>query len=420
MSEFLAFDGLEYDTATAGALCRLLAPPYDAISPRLRSELAGGSPYNVVHVTLGEPADGLDRYQAAGRLVRRWRQEGALVRGGRAFYLLEQRFERGGESLVRTAIIGHVRLGPWGASGIYPHEVTLSKPKEDRLKLYCATQLQPGPVFLLFEEKDSRVYDYMRQLSQAPPSHTARGPEGADDRIWKITDAATIASLEESLAGKRFFVADGHHRYETALAYRDHVASCGRLPADHPANFVLAAAVSFSDPGLCILPTHRLLHLQDPARLPGALDTLEKDYRIEPAGRMDSSADRGLSPGTIALYTPGRWRLLRLKDEARDRLSAGVGAAAARLNVIEVRYCILEKFFDDVDAAVADERIRYTHDIDEALRQVDSHSSEAAVILSAIQVSDMAAAAIAGELMPPKSTYFFPKIPTGIVQKPLE
>jgi len=419
MPEFLALDGLEYDTAKAGPVDMLLAPPYDVVSEDLRRELAARSPFNIVHIIVPQPAGGLDRYHAAARLVDSWREKGVLRRTGRAFYVLEQRFETGGELLSRTALIGHVRLAPWREGGIFPHEVTLPRPKEDRLNLYRATHVQAGPVFMLFEDGSSAVAGLMERIKKKPPERTAAGPEGAEDRIWKVRDAETISAVETAMAGECLFVADGHHRYETALAYREEAASGGGLPEDHPANFVLAAAVPFSDAGLRILPTHRLVRMDGGADLQAALAGIEKDYFVEAAGVIDRSFLTEPGAGTVALYTSGCWRLLRLKARAREELSRSTGPHAARLNVSEVRHCVLAKFFADVDAAVAEERITYTHDVDEAVGTVDAGGADAAVILAPVSVREMAQAAAAGEVMPPKSTYFYPKIPTGIVLNPL-
>lgn len=415
MPDFLALDGLEYNTRKAGPLDSLLAPPYDVISDGSRRALAERSRYNIVHLIVPEPAEGLDRYEAAGVLLGRWRAEGVLVPSGRAFFLLEQRFEVAGEELSRTALIGRVRLGPWRESGIYPHEFTLPRAKEDRLNLYRAAKVQPGPVFTLFEDSKSAVSSLMNGLKGAPPLYALEGPEGARDRVWKVTDAASVAALEEALGGERLFVADGHHRYETALAYRNEAAATAALPADHPANFVLAAAVPFCDPGLRILPTHRLLRMEGRPSLADALKALERDYSIESAGETDRRFLTDPSTGAIALYTPGTWHRL----QPRETGGAAAPGAAGRLNVSEVRERVLARFFDDVERAIAEERIAYTHEIDEAVALVDAGACDAAVILAPLSIEEMTAVAAAGEVLPPKSTYFYPKIPTGLVLNPL-
>ena len=415
MPDFLALDGLEYNTRKAGPLDALLAPPYDVINGELRRALAKRSPYNIVHLIVPEPAEGLDRYEAAGVLLARWRAEGVLVPSGRAIFLLEQRFEVAGEELSRTAVIGRVRLGPWRESGIYPHEFTLPRPKEDRLNLYRAATVQPGPVFALFEDSKSAVSLLMNSLKGAEPLCTVEGPEGARDRVWKVTDAASVAALEEALGSERLFVADGHHRYETALAYRNEASAHAALPADHPANFVLAAVVPFCDPGLRILPTHRLLRMDGRPSLAEALDALEKDYLIESAAEIDRRFLADPSTGAIALYTPGTWHRL----QRRESSPAAAPGAAGRLNVSEVRERVLVKFFDDVEQAVSEEHIAYTHEIDEAVSLVDAGACDAAVILAPLSVEEMAAVAAAGEVLPPKSTYFYPKIPTGLALNPL-
>jgi len=420
MADFQPLCGIEYNTDIAGDFEELISPPYDVIDRKMRRRFAEKSPYNIVRLILPEPSDGLDRYQAAGRLVKEWLDRGVLVKSGRAFYVLEQRFEMGGAELVRTAIIGRVRLGPWRENGVYPHEVTLPKPKADRLNLYRATRLQPGPVFSLFEDKGAKAAEILRRLKTSPPYRTVRGPEGTTDRVWKITDGKTTAALVKVCAEERFFVADGHHRYETALAYRDEIASRRSLPPQHPANFVLTAAVPFDDPGLVILPTHRLLKFADPDIMAKALRALEEDYLVDNEDNIDEESMASRLPGAIAVYTGGEWYVLRMKEETRESFRKEAGELMAGLNVYEVRKRVLNRFFDDVDEAVASERITYTHDLHDAIRGVDRKTSDAAVILSPLSVRTMAQVARAGRTMPPKSTYFYPKMPTGVVLKPLE
>jgi uncharacterized protein (DUF1015 family) len=271
--------------------------------------------------------------------------------------------------------------------------------------------LQPGPIFTLFEDNDGAARRVLDDTVVTAPFREAEGPEGARDRVWKITKPDSISALEVALAGERFFIADGHHRYETALAYREEISGGQALPEDHPANFVLAAAVPMGDPGLFILPTHRLLSLDNSTDVSAAVRTLEADYVIE-RGKEGGEA-------AVSIYAAGERYRLALRESARRELESELGPLMAGLNVNEVRHRILPRFFEDVDRAVAEERITYTHDTDEALGLVDSGSRDAAVLLTPLPVRTVAAVSAAGETLPPKSTYFFPKIPTGIVLNPL-
>ena len=418
MAEFIALDGLEYDDVKAGPLDGVLSPPYDVVDEPLRRTLSLRSPYNIVHLILPQAGAGRDAYQAAAAILQDWRGGGVLRPAGRALYLLEQDFEVSGRRLVRTALLGRIRLSPWREGGVYPHEVTLPKPKADRLNLYRATHVQPGPVFALFEDRQGAAAALAGEVKAAGVRREVDGPEGAHDRIWKVTDARTIALFEKAMVRARFFIADGHHRYETALAYREELAAGRRLPDDHPANFIMTAAVPFGDPGLVILPTHRLVKAAG-RDVESAVQSLREDYDVALSDASRVEAVMRPSASTIALYAAGQWRVLTLKKGPREALVAEAGRLMADLNVYEARRLVLSRFFDDVDEAVAREKIRYTHEIAEAVSRVDSGEFDAGVVLAPVSVEVMAAVAAEGLTMPPKSTYFYPKIPTGVALNPL-
>ncbi len=419
MAQFRALDGIEYCTSKAGPLGTLVAPPYDVIDGPARARLAATSPHNIVNLILPRPAGGLDRYQAARRLVESWRRDGVLVDGGRAFYVIEQRFSFSSGPATRTAILGRLRVGPWRESGVFPHEVTLSRTKADRMNLYRATKLQPGPIFTLFEEAAGDFGQLLGEVKKAPPDAEFDGPEGAHDLVWKVTEEGLLDALERTLSGGSFFVADGHHRYETALAYRDELAGGGQLPRDHPANFVLTAAVGSSDEGLRVLPTHRLISVEHPQAVSAGLEALGREYHIDTSGPADEAPLADCGPGAMALYAKGMLHKLQMKPAARSEFEKSEGKLLSGLNVHEARLKVLSCFFRDVDSAVEEENIRYTHEVSEAVVRVDSGEFDAALLLAPIPVEKVAKVARAGEIMPPKSTYFFPKLPTGVVLNPL-
>ena len=416
MVEFRPVAGFEYDTGVAGDFADLIAPPYDVIDEALRRKLASKSPYNIVHITLPEARGAADKYAAAGEILSGWKARGALVRSGPTFYVIEQRFETAGKTLTRTGVLGQARLSRWREAGIYPHEVTLPKPKADRLALYRATKVAPGPSFSLFEDSGGAVARTLEQAKAGAPWRETDGPEGSHDRIWKIA-GGSAQRLSELFANERFFIADGHHRYETALAYRDELARSGALAPDHPANFVLMCAVPFDDPGLVILPTHRLLHLEDQADVRAGLEALEAEYELRPVRRPSGSET---ARAAIVIYDGRAAYGLEMKAAAREAFRRAAGEVMSGLNVHEVVQKVLPRFFEDAAGAIDAEKIGYTHDAAEAERRVDEGEASAAVILAPVSVRQMAAVASAGMTMPPKSTYFYPKLPTGVVVKPLE
>lgn len=432
MVDFRPFTGLEFDTRVAGDFGNLISPPYDVVDAELRQKLVARSRYNIVRMTLPEAEGALEKYAAAGELAKRWQAEGALVRTPAAFYVIEQRFSIHGRELTRTAICGQVKLSRWREEGIYPHEVTLPKPKADRLNLYRSTRMQHGPIFSLFEDAGSSIAGIVKKVKATPVHREAAGPEGSYDRVWRVTDAATLGALTKEFAKERFFIADGHHRYETSVAYRDEIARTKALPADHPANFVMMCAVPFDDPGLVILPTHRLLELGDwrdvqkgfhsadyvSVSEPG-MHSIAQFEANEKGGKQEMFPEAEEYP-SFYTYAAGILTVHYMKQGARKAFVKDAGELMAGLNVYEVLVKALPVFFTEVEEAIAQERIKYTHDEEDAIRWVDAGSNRVAILLSPITVRQMAAVAAAGRTMPPKSTYFYPKLPTGVVLKPLE
>ncbi len=419
MVEFRALEALEY-SEEAGAFEDLISPPYDVIDAAARAKLAAKNAHNIVHVILPEASGGMDKYAAAGALVKRWRSDGVLVAGGRAFYVIEQTFASGGKKRVRTALLGQARLAAWREGGIHPHEVTLPKPRADRMNLYKATGVVPGPCFSLFEDAQGTVRALVEKIKTRSPYRVADGPEGSYDRIWKVTGEEETAAITEAFEGEDFFIADGHHRYETALAYRDELAKAGKLADSHPANFVLMGVVPFDDAGLVMLPTHRLLCLEGERSVTESMEALASDYEMEKVESLEAfSRVDEQAPAPIALYDGKASYLLKMKAASRRAFVAEAGEVMAGLNVYEAREKVMGKFFGDVAGAIAAEHVKYTHSVQEALEAVDRKTCAAALILSPISVRQMAEVASAGRTMPPKSTYFYPKLPTGVAIKPL-
>jgi len=416
--DFKPLQGLEFDTAVAGDFGSLISPPYDVVNATLRQKLVAANQYNIVRITLPEAQGDLDRYAAAAKLAQDWQARGVLKQGPLAFYVVEQRFASHHIEYTRTAIGGHLRLAPWREGGVYPHEVTLPRPKADRLSLYRSTRMQHGPVFSLFEDAGGAISRIVGRVKSGQVYREAEGPEGSYDRVWRVTDAGTLDELQKLFAKEKFFIADGHHRYETALAYRNEVASGKALPADHPANFVLMFAVPFDDPGVVILPTHRLLCLDGDATAMG-LGALSADYEIRDATLEDLGDVCSTPCETIGLYYCGGMHLLRMKEASREGFRGAVGELMADLNVFEVKEKVLPAFFSNVSAAIDQERIKYTHDLAEATSRIDAGECAVALVLAPITVRQMAKIASAGRTMPPKSTYFYPKLPTGVVMKAL-
>lgn len=354
MATVRAFRALRYDTGVAGPLERLVAPPYDVVSADQRKELRVRSPYNVVHLTLPDSAE------EAARTLAEWRGAGVVVRDAEpAFGVLQQDYVGpDGVARTRTGLVASLRLEPYERRVVLPHERTHRGPKEERLRILRATRTQLEPILLL----------YRGAPVVAPPTHA---PDASVDgtRLWRVHDGGIAGEL----ADRSLLIADGHHRYETALAF--HAEDGGEASASMP-----VVLVSLDDPGLTIFPTHRVVR--------GGLAAAQGGEDLD--GALARLAGAPYERAAAVLYRDGRASLLSSADVAFD----------AEL----------------VDGEV----LRYTADGDDAVEAVDSGEADAAYLLRPPRVEDVFAAAERGEVMPQKTTYFFPKLVSGLLLAPLD
>lgn len=429
MADVRPFAALRYDVRRAGPLAGLLAPPYDVIDLDQREKLARESPYNIVRVELAKPepgdADRPERYAEAATALARWREEGVLRRDdGEHLYVYEQEFEYGGRRWHRTGLLARVRLGPWAPGAVLPHEHTRPHDKADRLALLRATRTNVSPVFMLFRDEGGLVAE---ALAGAGPV-LAEARSARDYHRLSVLPEGAAGRVQAFFGGQTLYVADGHHRYETALAYcQERRAAAARWTGDEPENFVLTALVSASDPGLVVRPTHRLVR---PASVPpGCLDRLASHFEVLEVPLIGSAAAvaAGLQEqlraavGATALVVlglePGRGHLLVLKDPAGidALLPQDKPPVWRRLDVSILQYAVLRDVFGIDEGSVAHgEVIDYTADGEKAVRAVLDGRWPLAFLLNPTPVEAVLAVADAGSRMPQKSTYFYPKLATGI------
>ena len=465
MADIAPFKGLRYNLKKVSSLTKVVAPPYDVINEEYREKLAAREAHNCVHLILPQEAPGKDRYAVAAALLKRWAGEGALVEDSKpAIYVIEQEWTTRvsrtpsgprdeGARHVRTGFIAAVRLERFGEGKIYPHENTLSAPKEDRLKLLKATRANLSQVFGLFPDDTRDVGAWLARVTARPAAAQASDDAGVVTRLWVESDSERVESLTKSMADRPIFIADGHHRYETALNYRQWLAeqsakgtgrpenstgapenSTGRpqnststpqISTFLPVDGVMMLCVAMSDPGLLTQPTHRLLPKSVVA--PDILiERLKQEFSVHPfatfsgsAGEVDRELISDVTPNLMILYV-GNGRP-PLKICPRD--SAGILANMANLSIdwrfLDVsilQYAVLERLLGlTLDHVTRGAMIGYEHDADEAIRRVDSGEFASAFILRPTPVSAVAKVASRLEKMPPKSTYFYPKALTGIV-----
>ncbi len=422
MADVRPLNALRYDLGKVGALGSVVSPPYDVIDAAMREELLGRSPYNVVGIDLPKPYEATDDagegdpYERAAKTVEAWREEGALVDEPEpALWALSQDYAApDGSTRTRHGILARVRVEDYGAGKIRPHERTLPGPKKDRLELTRATHLNLSPIFSLTTEDP---WPLVEPATREKPWDSVTDEDGTVHRLWRIADPEIHAAVAQELANAELLIADGHHRYETARAYRDEIGGEG------PHNYTLMALTGLDDPGLTVFPTHRLLSgfAGDAERQQRLGNGLRELFDVTEVEDLDPASEEGA--GVFGFYDSHHKKgfRLRLKDTAElDRVLADKTDAYRRLDSAILEALVLEGILGMTKDDVAARRgIEYAKGIPDALSLLEDGSYDVAFILRPTPVDQVRAVAGAGEIMPPKSTYFFPKILTGLVFNPV-
>lgn len=438
MPTITPFAGLRYDIDVVGALSDVVAPPYDVIDPALQDALYRRHEANVIRVILNrpEPGDGEDsKYERAAGFFRQWQAAGILRRDPRpAYYVYNQQFDYAGQTILRRGFMGRVRLQKFGQGNIYPHEETLPKAKVDRLKLTKACRTNCSQIFGLYPDATNQIQDLLQQAANGVTPVQATDHLGVTHTMWVVSDPEVLDQASRSMADKPMFVADGHHRYETACNYRDFLIDRdGAIPDDHPANFVMTQLVSMHDPGMIVLPTHRLLRGTERftsdeiiSRLTPMFDCQKFGSGLEAAHpawqRMESENRQGL----MALWAAGdsQWVLCDASQGAIDAMRAVAAQQSDRWRGLGVS--LLHRLvIDHLLEAKGHPKPTYVHQVDEVLQgmrgegtlsenESDEPFSLAALVMPAT-VADVEAISVNRERMPAKSTYFYPKLLSGMV-----
>lgn len=425
MAQFLPFRGLRYTSQIE--LSKAICPPYDVIKGAARDELLARDAHNIVAVELaaryGENASD-EQYQNCAQTLQNWIAEGVLARDDSAFYIYEQEFPlpHSGEIRKRRGVIGALTLEEFG-KGVQPHEHTMSGPKADRLKLLRALRTNTSPIFGLVADDDGWIDGLIRDVILTPAKAHATDADGITHRVWVLCDDEMVNGLEAAFKNESVLIADGHHRYETALNY---FQETGHQNGGESA--VMMMCVSMQDEGLVVLPTHRIVKTLSDADAAALPAQLREWFQVEPFSGDANALLEALgavdkSENALGLHLRGQSYLLRLKNDetvqnARDNSKS---AAYNALDVAVLSDLILDEQLG-IDAAkvAAGAHIGYTIDAAEAIRQVESGEAGAAFLLRETPVEQVKKVADAGDKMPQKSTYFYPKLATGLVLRPLD
>jgi uncharacterized protein (DUF1015 family) len=433
MADIRAFRAYRYDLGRVGALSDVIAPPYDVIDADLQRALHARSPHNVIRLILNpeQPTDSAisNRYTRAAGFLRDWQAQGILAQDtARTLYVYHQEFEVEGKRYNRCGFLARVRLEPLGSGRIYAHEETMSGPKADRLNLFRATAMNLSPVFGLYPDDQNAVQTELDNAVRRSLPLEATDHLGVVSRLWPVTDQHAISAVTGLMGPKPVFIADGHHRYETALTYLKERREAGEVRNDEAAaNFVMMMLVGMSDPGLVILPTHRLVSGIRQVRADELRPVLASHFQVETIGQGEKGArdlwelmqadgsQSVLGLGTAADRT---WQLARLTSANEMQQLAPQHSRAWQVLAVSVLHVlVLGKL---VPASTGGQpECEYVHLLQEAIDSVQRNECVVAVLVPPATMQHVEQIAGNLEKMPPKSTYFYPKLLSGLVFNPL-
>ena len=429
MADIIPFRALRYNFSKVSP-DEVLTQPYDKISPAMQENYYEASPYNLVRVILGkaEPGDTEQQnvYTRAATSLKQWQSEGALqVDSEPSFYVYSQLFkvpgEPSGTEIERRGFIGLGRVDDYENKVVFRHEQTLSKPKADRLNLMRATDANCELLFMVYDDPADEVARILAQ--NGPPTVELRDEYGVLHRMWKVSDPKTVAAVQKKMAGKKLIIADGHHRYETALNFRNEMRQkYGSNDPDASYERVMIAFVNMDAPGLVILPTHRVVFGLDDFNLFAKAPQVMQYFDIQDLGPIADVQDAvrqlreaGKDRTALLAVTAQNAFLLRARDNSGTAALKGLSEKQRELDVVQLHKLLLEAVLGMSEEDIrAQKHLKYIRDAEEAVNQVRSGAAQVAFLMNPVRMEEVRDIAFAGEVMPQKSTDFYPKMLSGL------
>lgn len=426
MAEIKGYKGLRFNCEKAGKIEELVCPPYDIISDQQREEYIKTNPHNIIRLELPK---GDDKYNKAAEILKDWLEKGILVKEDKpAIYIYEEEFTAYGERKAIKGIICRVKLEEFSKGIILPHEFTLSKAKEDRLNLMKATNCNFSQIYSLYMDGGKNTLGKIDSLSKSEPDIQLQDNDNVTHRMWIIKDEKAIADICSDFTDRKLYIADGHHRYETALNYRNYLREQGLAKEGDACDYQMMMLVDMEHPGLVVFPTHRLVRNLDSFNAERVIDVCKEYFDV-----TEHSDINTIESTLMELYNQGKkayafycggssYKLLVLKDtNIIKKLLPNASTVTQQLDVTILHTLILEKIFGiDAENMAKQINLTYTKIFDEAISSVQQGNSQCAFILNPTRVSEIREVASNGEKMPQKSTYFYPKMITGLVMNQLE
>ncbi len=433
MADIRPFRAVRYNSRRVSP-SQVVTQPYDKITPAMQEKYYAASPYNLVRIILGRRESGDNTvenvYSRAADFGREWRKQEVLVQDPNpSIYAYSQAFTSpSGQKAERHGFIALGRVEDYSAKVVFRHEQTLAKPKADRLDLLRTTRTHYEQLFLLYEDS-GEIDALLAAQTKAPPTIDVIDEYGVAHRVWQISEPKVLASMQKAMRDKKLVIADGHHRYETALNFRNECReAAGKSDPDAPFEFVMMTFVNMNDPGLLVLPTHRVVHslksfsvdeFQQAARTVFELEAV--DSQIDAAKASELLRDRGRDRTALLAVAKDRAFLLHSPKAAAAKFLSGLSAGQQSLDVVQLHKCLLEGVLNLTEESIRNqENLSYLRDASEALQQVRSGSANLAFLMNPCPVQKVRDIAFAGEVMPQKSTDFYPKLLSGLTAYALD
>ena len=427
MANIFPFQALRYDPSKVSP-AEVVTQPYDKITPAMQDQYYAASPYNLVRVILGKSQAGdndqQNVYTRAAASLQQWRAEGVLVPDpAPSLYLYTQTFKVPGDAsgaiAERRGLIALGQVEDYDHKVVFRHEQTLSKPKADRLNLLRATQAHCGQIFMLYTDPAGEIDNALRQ--SGPPAVEVRDQYDVLHRMWKISDPAVIRTVQAKMADKKLIIADGHHRYETALTYRNEMRNQANLDLQAPFERVMMTFVNMDAPGLVVLPTHRVVFGMESFSIFDMAAKLQENFEVEDLGPLTNAAaalerlhQAGKESTALLAVTSHGSFLLRSRAEQHSNGLAGLSERQRALDVVQLHKLVLEDALGMSEDDIRDQKhLKYVRDAHEAIDEV-RNGANVAFIMNPVRMEQMRDVAFAGEVLPQKSTDFYPKMLSGL------
>ena len=415
MADIRPFRAIRY-TQKAGDPDNLITQPYDKIDLALQREYYEKSAYNYCRLIL--PTEN-NKYETAHQRIQNWLSEGILAKDAEpAFFVSRQEFKLSGKVCTRIGLIAALRLYGYGEGMVFPHEVTYSEPKTDRLNMLRVVQKDLEPVFLIYSDPEKVTVDFFAEVTRTKPAVEVQDSFGVKHAIWRVTDPKRLKFVRKAMANKRLVITDGHHRYESAIAYRDEMREKGKWTEDSAFNFHMCYMVPIQEEGLVVLPTHRLL--RDSGLTDDTLKALEKFFTISEVAPTVEALEDFLKSHTeehaFCIYDCSKAYSLLLKDEksASELINAGCPKEACLLDVVILRDVVF-KHLMKVGELRMDEHILYAESTRSALEKVDGGQAKLAFLVNPVNPETVWQIAQKNWRLPEKSTDFYPKPVSGLM-----